>query len=283
MSSDNFKAPSQIFRWFEKMKSNYEQTINNVLNQFERQHEKQQARVDLAITQYISSLKSSHAEQTAMHQQTIAQLHQDISYFKQQISQQQSTIEQLNARYDTVMSSFIQQKPRDIDIKAIFADDDLAVNSLNTASVGYSHVSEEEVNSNKAQPVEVETHDHQQVQESINGSPEPQTDLDNDTFDEKEYAESLFNQAKTLRESGEFEQAIPLFKKAASLGCLKSRGAIGRAFFLAEGVEENPALGLAWLMTAADAGLPQAVARVEHFQEADPTLILTATQLKQAL
>jgi TPR repeat protein len=49
-------------------------------------------------------------------------------------------------------------------------------------------------------------------------------------------------------------------------------GALGRAYFLAEGVDENQTLGLAWLINAADLGLPQALKRVEQLKAADPFL-----------
>ena len=85
------------------------------------------------------------------------------------------------------------------------------------------------------------------------------------------------------RENSEPAQAIALFKEAAKLGCVKSRGAIGRAYFLAEGVEEDEALGLAWLISAAELGLPQAVKRVDYFKDADEALYQQALALKDAL
>lgn len=261
MSGDNFKAPSQVFRWFEKMKSNYEQTVNTVLNRFELYNEKQQARIDTANSLHIDSLKATHAEQIAQQQQTIAQLHQDISYYKQQISQQQHSIEQLNARYDAVMSTFLQQKKRDIDIKAIFDDEEDTVENIATDI------------SSTVDALEIDT----SLTNLTNNSEDTAIEIDEDL------ASKLYQDAITYRDKSKHQDAISLFKQAAKMGCLKSRGAIGRAYFLAEGVEEDQTLGLAWLMTAADKGLPQAIKRVAHFKETDPELFLAAELKKDAV
>ena len=56
-------------------------------------------------------------------------------------------------------------------------------------------------------------------------------------------------------------------------------GPKGRAYFLAEGIEENSALGLAWLVKAVNSGLPQTMTCVQQFQENDPELYQQATEL----
>ena len=282
MSADNFKAPSQVFRWFEKMKSNYEQTINSVLNKFEQYNEKQQARLDTAHNEHITNLKSAHNDQLTQSQATIAQLQADISYFKQQVSQQQHTIEQLNARYDAVMTTFLEQKKRDIDIKAIFDDEDespvelVAQASPKTAESNIEPLSVElptDVHTDNSEPINIE------AQLSPQDSEQSHDDIEID----EELADKLYQEAINAREREELSHAIPLFQQAAKLGCVKSKGALGRAYFLAEGVEENPSLGLAWLMCAAEQGLPQAIKRVEHFQQAEPELFEHASLLKPQL
>ncbi|NMP31371.1 sel1 repeat family protein [Thalassotalea sp. M1531] len=256
MSSENFKAPSQVFRWFEKMKSNYEHTVNAVLNRFEQYNEKQQARLDEANNQHIENLKVAHQQQLEQSQATIAQLQSDIGYYKQQISQQQNSIEQLNARYDAVMTTFLDQKKRDIEIEAIFADED------DSSPIEFTL------------PLESVEETELSITETIN---ESTIEIDD------ELAIKLYKEALQYREQAQLDDAIPLFKQAAKLGCVKSKGALGRAYFLAEGVEEDPSLGLAWLITAAEQGLPQAIKRVEHFQQADPELFSKAEQIKTTL
>ena len=77
--------------------------------------------------------------------------------------------------------------------------------------------------------------------------------------------------------------AFTLFSQAAHEKHLKAMGAMGRAYFLAEGTDENHTLGLAWLIQAADKGLPQAIARVEQFKTHDENLYEQAKLLSKSL
>ena len=95
--------------------------------------------------------------------------------------------------------------------------------------------------------------------------------------------DDLFKQAILKREQGDIEQAFQLFEQAAKLGHAKSMGAMGRSFFLGEGTEEDHSMGLAWLIHAANQELPQAVARVKHFQESEPELYEEAFTLSEDL
>ncbi|WP_448556633.1 hypothetical protein [Thalassotalea montiporae] len=333
--SDNFKAPSQVFRWFEKMKANYEHTVNSVLNKFEAYNEKQQERIDANHQDHLESLKHLHKEQQIQSQATIAQLQADVNYFKQQVSQQQHTIEQLNARYDAVMTTFLEQKKRDIDIKAIFDNDEeeapieltssleaqrhtnvqrpreaiqqaqptaefepeqqpssaiepvkLSANTTDEIADDFTNESPDSLLDNSANVITEETNSEHQEALSTNVL-EPDHMLDDrepielveSAEPDEALADKLYNEAMANRDNQEFEQAIALFKEAAKFGCVKSRGAIGRAYFLAEGVDEDQTLGLAWLISAADLGLPQAIKRVEYFQESDPELYIEASTL----
>ena len=323
--SDNFKAPSQVFRWFEKMKANYEHSVNSVLSKFEAYNEKQQARIDENHHDHIESIKHLHKEQQKQSQVTIEQLQSDVAYFKQQVSQQQQTIEQLNARYDAVMTTFLEQKKRDIDIKAIFDSDeeDTPIEIAKPLVSPQSDRSDETIQQtlpesevapefgavSQNQPIELpddpsDLLDEPNTLNEVNNLNEPNVLIDEpsnlsdeflDTMEltepvvstefsesvepDEELADKLYSEAMVNRENQDFEQAIALFKEAAKFGCVKSRGAIGRAYFLAEGVEEDQTLGLAWLITAAELGLPQAIKRVDYFQESDPELYIEASTM----
>ncbi|REL35310.1 sel1 repeat family protein [Thalassotalea euphylliae] len=332
--SDNFKAPSQVFRWFEKMKANYEHTVNSVLNKFEAYNEKQQERIDANHQDHLESLKHLHKEQQIQSQATIAQLQADVNYFKQQVSQQQHTIEQLNARYDAVMTTFLEQKKRDIDIKAIFDNGEeeapieltspletqrhtnvqppreaiqqaqptaefepeqrssatnpvkLSADITDDITDDFTNESPDDLLGNSANATTEETNNEHQKALSTKAPESDHTleslapiELVESAEPDEALADKLYNEAMANRDSQEFEQAIALFKEAAKFGCVKSRGAIGRAYFLAEGVEEDQTLGLAWLISAADLGLPQAIKRVEYFQESDPELYIEASTL----
>ena len=54
------KTPSQIFRCFEKMKSNYEQSVRSILKRFEQYSHSQQLKIDHANQSNIDNLKQSH-------------------------------------------------------------------------------------------------------------------------------------------------------------------------------------------------------------------------------
>ena len=81
----------------------------------------------------------------------------------------------------------------------------------------------------------------------------------------------------------EQEVAFPLFQQAALNGHVKAMGAMGRAYFLAEGIDENQTLGLAWLINAAEQKLPQAISRVEQLKQQKPELYLQAFKIADNL
>jgi len=271
MPQDSQKVPSQIFRWFEKMKSNYEQSVQSVLERFEQYNESQQLRLDNANQSHIDNLKQSHQKQLDQQSAHINQLTEDVAYYKDQIMKQQQTIEQLNGRYDAVMSCLLTEKRKDINVKDIFSDDFVA-DDASQAIEKYTSIvsSENDLDSNNTlsqHPTNLEN----------TKNLEATSEIDND---------ELFDQAVLKRGSGDNEQAFLLFEQAATLGHAKSMGAMGRSFFLGEGTLENHGMGLAWLINAAEHALPQAIARVEHFKDVDPELyqdaVVLAKQFKQS-
>ncbi|TWX52824.1 tetratricopeptide repeat protein [Colwellia hornerae] len=267
MPEDNQKVPSQIFRWFEKMKNNYEQSVQSVLERFEVYSHSQQLRIDQANQSNIDNLKQSHQKHLDQQNAHIKQLTEDASYYKKQISKQQQTIEQLNGRYDAVMSCLLTEKRKDIDIKDIFSNDEF----------------EEEKSNELIEDLYLETNNNEAVnspfehsqQNNLNNEP----DLTSSALTECD--DDLFNSAILKRQSGDIEQAFQLFEQAAKLGHAKAMGAMGRAFFLGEGTEEDHSAGLAWLIHAANQALPQAVTRVKYFQDNDPELYQQAMTLSK--
>lgn len=263
MSENSPKVPSPIFKWFEKMKGNYEQSVQNVLKKFEDHHSKQQQRFDQAIQSHLKDLKQSHNEQIKQQNTHITQLKSEVEYFKQQIDKQQQTIEQLNGRYDTVVACLITDKNKKSNIKDIFAEGDFITPKNNELLTSEVSTPIREKNS-------TETFSHQNKQiNTTNGFSFPD--------------DNLFDQAIVKRQSGEQTQAFDLFQQAAKQGHAKAMGAMGRSFFLGEGITEDHSIGLAWLIQAANQDLPQAIDRVKHFQQSNPDLYQEALLLSDEL
>ncbi|PKG82031.1 hypothetical protein CXF85_16020 [Colwellia sp. 75C3] len=95
--------------------------------------------------------------------------------------------------------------------------------------------------------------------------------------------EQLFAQAVIMRQEAESEKAFLLFEQAAKRGHSKAMGAMGRSYFLGEGIDEDQLSGLAWLINAAEQNLPPAVTRVKYFQENDADLYQEALILSAEL
>jgi TPR repeat protein len=272
MSQESQKVPSQVFRWFEKMKSNYEQSVQGVLQRFEQYSHSQQLRIDLANQSNIDNLKQSHQKLLSLQNDQINQLSHDVKYYKEQMAKQQQTIEQLNGRYDAVMSCLLTEKRKDIDIRDIFSDDDFVKNEPS-----------EFIESIEDTDMSTTTSESDIYVEHINTDEENSIIHDDGPVPFEQCDDDLFDQAILKREQGDIEQAFQLFEQAAKLGHAKSMGAMGRSFFLGEGTEEDHSMGLAWLIHAANQELPQAVARVKHFQESEPELYEEALTLSEDL
>lgn len=269
MPDENLKVPSQVFRWFEKMKDNYESSVQTVLRQFELFTTAQQERVDNANHEHISNLKSMHNEQHQQNKDTISDLKNDIEYYKKQVMQQQQSIEQLNTRYDAMMSCLLTEKRKDIDIKEIFSENDFIQNSNTHKTSDFNNLNQELTHETP--------HDENHFTEEVT---ENTTEFDLQHYDEND---NVFEQALMHRNRDEQEVAFPLFQQAALNGHVKAMGAMGRAYFLAEGIDENQTLGLAWLINAAEQKLPQAISRVEQLKQQKPELYLQAFKIADNL
>lgn len=275
MSDGNLKVPSQVFRWFEKMKSNYENSVQAVLSRFETYNLQQQARLDNANEEHISNLKQAHKSQQLQSQNNIEQLHKDIEYYKQQIDRQQSTIEQLNTRYDAVMACLLNEKNNSIDVKNIFDSNDF-FSTNESELLTPNNIEEQAVSTNDEQKLPPIEKMQEQAPSFSNVS-----NQDNDAPPLQQSDDELFDQAVEFRNLDNFVQAFELFEQAANNSHARSMGAMGRSYFLGEGVEENQEVGLAWLIRAAKLELPQAVTRVKHFKENEPELYQQAEILAE--
>jgi TPR repeat protein len=296
MSNDNLKVPSQIFRWFEKMKGNYETAIQKVLAQFEQQTEKQQQRLDLANENHVANLKQAHQQQIQQQQQTIDKLHQDIQYYQQQITQQQQTIEQLNGRYDAVMQCLLAEKSQNNHFKDIFDNEEFITpivedlrqrtDAENTAPEKQHPIEDETVTVNTA-----EENSQSNSNENLttpapinqNSSTDGKESNEAETPNLEQSLDTQFNEAIALRQSGEFSEANAIFTLLAQQNHAKAMGALGRAYFTGEGVQQNPVTGLAWLIKAAELGLAPAITRCESIQSRDYELYLEAQTLSKQL
>ncbi len=257
MSEEARKVPSQIFRWFERMKESYDQSIQNTLTKFESYSSQQQDRIDTSHKAEIEHLKNMNEKQSDLYNKQIEQLHKDVNYYRQQLEKQQQTIDDLNTRYDTVLRCMLPNKQPN-NIKDIFSEhdflspideeitDDIDYKSTNTSEITYENTK------TQFEPTSIVS--------------------DEKTINNEFPPDLLFDQAIQKRNKSEYSQAFMLFEKAAKLGHAKSMGAMGRSYFLGEGIDEDQCTGLAWLINAANLELTQAVKRVEHFATTAPEL-----------
>jgi len=261
MPEGNLKTPSPIFKWFEKMKSGYEKNILAVLQRFEQNNNQQQIRIDKAHNEFINMMQENHLSQVSQYNAQIAQQHKEISYFKQQIAQQQQTISQLNNRYDTVVIELIANQQQKTPLKDIFDEDNVI--STDTSVSEHS-------------PISATTAHRAENISTLNIEQTKQESNHRKAKDEK-VCEEIYLKALAMRNAHNNQQAFITFKKAAYLGHVLAMGAMGRAYFLAEGVTKDPETGLAWLINAANLHLPQALSRVEFFKVNEPTLYQDAS------
>lgn len=230
------KAPSQLFRWFEKMKSNYERNIRHVLEKFEQQSDQQQLRQEHQHLSHVSTIKDAHRSHVDAKNETIAKLEEELIFYKQQLQQQQDTIQQLNSRYDAIVSVMLKDKSDSSEIKDILASDYI----------------------------------------------ENTTDLQVVT-DNNQSQVSLYEQALEQRANGQFQDAYALFLQSAQQSDSKSMGALARAYFLSEGVEQDEVTGLAWLINAAELGHSAAKDKIQQFELDSPNLFSEAKSKAETL
>lgn len=270
MPEGNSKTPSLIFKWFEKMKLGYENNILAIMKRFEESNRQQQIRLDKAQNRHLNMMQENHVNQVKQYNALIAQQHSEISYFKQQIAQQQQTISQLNNRYDTLVIELLAYQQQKIPLKDIFADNNIIGSDQSTKSANTSPHKENNSNLHTSNIPKNNEHKHNQKSTQKSLRNENSTD-------------TIYLKALAMRDAGNKQQAFIIFKKAAYLGHVLAMGAMGRAYFLAEGVKENPVKGLAWLINAADLQLPQALNRIEFYKNNEPELYQEAKEVAKSI
>jgi len=256
MSDKSTKVPSQIFRWFEKMKTNYEQSIHQVLKRYEQFTKAQQERVDNANQAHLEDLKKQHQAQLAQQEAQISQLTKDVAFYKNQIETQHATITDLNKRYDTVMHYLLAEKQTKSRFRDIIEEEDHSTDDIISSQLDGPESDPNNTNVvNITDETKHNTSDH----------------------------EAVYQEALSTRKRGDLNKAFDLFEQAATLGNANAMGALARSYFLAEGCPEDELLGLAWLIEAANNGLPKAISRLAQFEEEDPELVAHARNLKSEL
>jgi TPR repeat protein len=236
-------------------------TANNeyILN-IKDAHEKQSVAQESHITElrgYIDYFKQQIEKQAVSQESHIKELSGYVDYYKQQVEKQQQTIDNLNLRYETAVTFSLKEEKKDSPINVLSLDAEL------------------DANKNNARRGEIIT----SPQSSIITT----TDIEITNPLSLTEHEHLFTQAVAMREEGENAQAFLLFEQAANLGDSRAMGAMGRSFFLGEGIEEDELKGLAWLINAAELYLPPAMTRVKDFQKNDPDLYQEALTLSAKL
>jgi len=257
MSDETQKAPSQIYKWFERMKESYELSLKNTLKKFESYNIQQQKRIDNAYNTHIEHLKDINEKQVIQFNKQIEQLHKDVNYYRQQIDKQQHIINESTTRNDNILRCMLTNKSPN-NIKDIFSEHDFLTPIGNDIE---NHI-EDELKEDSTEMVDesFSTLQHESIKTY---QPETVKEINQD---------ELFDQAIQKRAEGENVEAFLLFEQSAKLGHAKSMGAMGRSFFLGEGTDEDQCLGLAWLINAAHLKLPQAIDRVKHFADKEPDL-----------
>jgi len=272
VQSNDMKIPSQIVEWFEKMKGDYEQSVQSVLDRFERNNTDQQKRYDQAMLENFSNLKQANKAQREQYDKQVSQLQLDVTYYKQQVAQQQQAIMQLNTRYDAVVNSLLVGNKEHSDIKDIISED-MFVEPVEHKTIAEDSVASKQIISKITPVTSAENSNELNVTDkTLNYNVVPSAMEPANKAKELDASNTLFEQALLYREKNEFELSFSLFEQAAQSGHLKAMGAMCRSYFLGEGIEEDHTIGLAWLIKAAGQELPRAVSKVKQFQENEPDL-----------
>jgi TPR repeat protein len=259
-------------------KSNKEHISN--INTAHEKHAVSQASHITELNGYIDFYKQQIDKQAVSQESHIRELKGNIDSYKQHIDKQQQTIDKLTHCYDKAMTNLLEEKRADLNIKEVSFDAEFKIDTNHESlEEVIEEVIEEELTTSPQATI-VTTSEIENNQQSadieITYSQLPHEQITSEH-------EHLFDQAVIMRQEGESEQAFLLFEQAAHLGNTKAMGAMGRSFFLGEGIEEDQLQGLAWLINAAEQNLAPAMARVKYYQENDPDLYQEALTLSVEL
>jgi hypothetical protein len=280
MTEQKAKVPSQFFQWFDSLKQGYESSINKLFSRVEAVNEEHNKQLKTAYHEQIDdlkksyqdhlhSLKDNHQSQTMQTDQRIAQLEKDAKFYQQQIQRQNQTIDKLNDRYDTVIFA-LKDKMDHHELENVVKD--ISPSENNQPSLNHDEQQQSEINaqSQNEQPNETLA-EVEEAEEHSTNEPEKQKIVD------------ILKQAFKARQAEDFELAYSLFYTAANQGDEKAMGAIGRAYFVGEGVAADKPTGLAWLILAAQYQFEPAVKKLQSAQQKSPELYQKALLISQDL
>jgi TPR repeat protein len=245
--------------------------INNYKQQIDKQAVSQESHIT-ELNGYIDYYKQQIDKQAVSQESHTTELNGYIDYYKQKINKQQQTIDNLNQGYHAVMTNLLEEKRKDLNIKEFSPDAEFKIDKNNerlekelATSPQSTIITTPEIENNQ-QSADIEITNFRSPREQITSE-----------------HDHLFAQAVIMRQEGENEQSFLLFEQAANLGHTKAMGAMGRSFFLGEGIEADQLQGLAWLINAAEQNLPPAITKVKDYQENDPDLYQEALTLSAEL
>ncbi|NQZ07343.1 MAG: hypothetical protein HRT35_09310 [Algicola sp.] len=298
MTEQKTKVPGQFFQWFDSLKQGYENSIHKLFNRVEQVNEdhKQQLKtvyqgqidgLKKSYQDHLHSLKDNHQAQTDQSGSQIRQLEKDAQFYQDQIKRQNQTIDKLNDRYDAVIFALMDNMDRQSLENMI---KDISPADKEKLSFHLDNTSEEDAPAlpqQRAQQTgqqEAQQAAPQQAQKSTEPAPEPTPEHQAQTAAEidKQITQAL-QQAFDARQAQQFELAYELFLTAARAGDGKAMGAIGRAYFVGEGVKLDKATGLAWLMRAAEHQFEPARSKVKSAQSKSPELYQAAKDIAETL
>ncbi|MER2492863.1 tetratricopeptide repeat protein [Catenovulum sediminis] len=260
------KIPGTLFRWFDDLRRAYETSLNTMFKRVEAVKDEHKNDLESAYKQQIALLEKKHQQQIkqfAIHykqqmqhlQSSIHRLEKDAEFYQNQIVTQQDTIAKLNSRYDAVILALKN--------KGTIAEKDITPD--NNLLAGQADQSEQ--NKEKIPPAE-ETH---------------KNTVPNDSESLNEEIDKLLEIAFHARDEKDYSVAVKNFELAAFLGSSKAMGALGRCYFVGEGVEKNIEKGIAWLYLASEYHFEPAKIKIQQVQIKHPEEYTNALQLADAL
>ncbi|AWB67135.1 hypothetical protein C2869_12130 [Saccharobesus litoralis] len=352
------KIPGAVFRWFDELRRAYEISMQTMFNRVEQVKDEHKQDIESQYTQrlvdlernhnrHIADLKQAQSEQVDALNKHISKLERDTEFYQQQVIAQQSTIAQLNNRYDSVVLAL-----RDKEAPSEEKDITPETKSLTQSSTPDTVSTTTEENTRSTRPIDTqETQqtpdtlpkqqqsipaEQQKVRQetvqqsasepsaqsdkvsdstSINSSEtasEPQPDNTIETTNEhtsthtspqtneptakenqvdlepnskkpttQQDIQQWVKQAYNLREQGDLTQAAQYFEKAALQGQEKAMGALGRAYFIGEGLEQNIESAIAWLYLASQHGFTPAAKKLEQVEVRYPDAYHNGLQLAE--
>lgn len=267
MADDKPKVPTQFFSWFDSLKQSYDDSVNKLLGRFEAIQSEQSKNMSHIHERSLETIEVNHSQHldslSKSHQDKVDTLTQQLHFYQTQVTQQQAIIEKMNARYDAVIMA-LQDKLQDPNLmRDITPTVEKVGNSVEEAVATETELSDEQDTKLEQNiPDSIENEDSTDIKEDLSTEEQPTEDL-------AVSKANLLSKAKTFRAEGEFVKAVTFYELAAQKMCEQSMGALGRAFFIGEGVAKDKELGMAWLICSAKHGFQPAIKKVNQAKEAN--------------